>query len=207
MSPLWIWGGAALVYAAFRLWYDGIPRPLAAAEIDGLLSRLPPESLGNEAEVASMRAFLSADDGREFAMVNLVKLSSEPVAHPTTGEKMPARDVFQVYMKDFFPALLRRAGFPLLGARAIGGYVDSWNVPPDPGWTIVGYMRYRSRRDMMELVVDPRFAAAHRFKVAAMPVTFSFPTKPMAGFFMSPRAWVGLVVALVAALLHILLAR
>lgn len=207
MSPLWIWGGAALVYAAFRLWYDGIPRPLAAAEIDGLLSRLPPESLGNEAEVASMRAFLSADDGREFAMVNLVKLSSEPVAHPTTGEMMPARDVFQVYMKDFFPALLRRAGFPLLGARAIGGYVDSWNVPPDPGWTIVGYMRYRSRRDMMELVVDPRFAAAHRFKVAAMPVTFSFPTKPMAGFFMSPRAWVGLVVALVAALLHILLAR
>jgi len=206
MTPLLIWGGAALLYAVFRLWYDGIPRPLGAAEIDDLLSRLPPDARADEAELASMRAFLAADDGREFAMVNLVKLSPDPVEHPVTGEKMAARDVFEVYMKNFFPALLRRAGFPLVGARAIGGYVDSWNVPPDPGWTIVGYMRYRSRRDMMELVVDPRFADAHRFKVAAMPTTFSFPTRPIAGFYMSPRGWVGLVIALAAALLHVALA-
>jgi len=205
MTPIAIWGGAALLYAAFRFWYDGIPRPLTAAEIDGLMARLPPESLANEAEVESMRAFLASDDGREFAMVNLVKLSPEPVAHPTTGEKMPARELLGVYTKNFFPSLFRRAGFPLLGARALGGYVDSWNVEPDPGWTMVGYMRYRSRRDMMELVVDPRFAEAHRFKVASMPNTFSFPTRPFAGFYMSPRAWVALVLALAAALLHIML--
>lgn len=205
MTPFAIWGGAAIVYAAFRLWYDGIPRPLSAAEIDDLMARLPAESLANEAEVASMRAFLASDDGREFAMVNLVKLSPEPATHPVTGEKMPARDLLQLYTRDFFPPLLRRAGFPLVGARALGSYVDSWNVPPDPGWSIVGYMRYRSRRDMMELVVDPRFDKAHRFKVAAMPTTFSFPTKPFAGFYMSPRGWVGLLIALVAALLHIAL--
>ncbi|MEI8358010.1 MAG: hypothetical protein WCH13_05940, partial [Deltaproteobacteria bacterium] len=32
MTPLLIWGGAALAYAGFRLWYDGIPRPLEAAD-------------------------------------------------------------------------------------------------------------------------------------------------------------------------------
>mgnify|MGYP003346647261 CR=1 FL=1 len=53
---------SALAYAAFRLWYDGIPRPLSAAEIDQFMARLPAESRANEEEVASMRAFLASDD-------------------------------------------------------------------------------------------------------------------------------------------------
>ncbi|MFM7143000.1 MAG: hypothetical protein ACKO2K_13925, partial [Alphaproteobacteria bacterium] len=132
MTPFAIWGGAAIVYAAFRLWYDGIPRPLSAAEIDDLMARLPAESLANEAEVASMRAFLASDDGREFAMVNLVKLSPEPATHPVTGEKMPARDLLQLYTRDFFPPLLRRGGFSPVGAHALRGHIEKRNMPPHP---------------------------------------------------------------------------
>ena len=114
--------------------------------------------------------------------------------------------MLQLYTEGFFSTLLRRGGVPAIAARSLGSYVDSWNVSPDPGWTIFGYMRYRSRRDMMKLAIDPAFQKAHPFKIAAIPTTFSFPTKPFAGVYMGPRIWVGLVIALVAALIHIQIA-
>ena len=109
------------------------------------------------------------------------------------------------YIRGFLPVLIRHGGHPALQAAKIGGYVDAWNVPPDPGWTIVGMMRYRSRRDMAELSTDPRFTAAHPFKIAAIPVTASFPTAPGFALLLGPRVWVALVLALVAALLQLAL--
>lgn len=205
MSGVVIWLVALVLYLAFRLWYDGWRPPLSATEIEALLPRLPETARANAAEIATLRAFLAHDDGREFAMLNLVRIAPEPVPHPETGELMPAMDLLGVYTREFFRALARKAGHPAIVARAVGGYLDSWNVADDPGWSVVGYMRYRSRRDMLELVTDPRFANAHAFKIAATPVTLSFPTSPRILLFVSPRVWVGLVVALAAALLHLIL--
>lgn len=205
MTGLVIWGAAFALYVAFRLWYDGRRPPLSAAEIEEFLPRLPEHARANAQEMASLRAFLARDDGREFAMLNLVKLAAEPVAHPVTGRVTPPMELLETYSRDFFRALARKAGHPAIVARAAGSYLDSWNVPDDPGWSIIGYMRYRSRRDMLELVTDPRFANAHRFKIAATAVTMSFPTAPRVLLFLSPRLWVGLVIALVAALVHLAL--
>jgi hypothetical protein len=206
VTTIVIWGGALALYLGFRLWYDGWRPPLTASEIERFLPRLPESALANAAEVATLREFLARDDGREFAMLNLVRVAPEPVAHPETGELTPGMDLLSVYTRDFMRALARKGGHPAIVARAIGGYLDSWNVGDDPGWTIVGYMRYRSRRDMLELVTDPRFANAHAFKIAATPVTMSFPTEPRILLFVTPRVWVGLVLALAAALLQLALA-
>jgi hypothetical protein len=64
-------------------------------------------------------------------------------------------------------------------------------------------MRYRSRRDMMELATNPQLQDVHPFKTAGTAMTFSFPTQPMMGFALRPRVWVGLVLALLAALTHL----
>jgi hypothetical protein len=107
------------------------------------------------------------------------------------------------YVAGFLPTLLRHGGVPALHARKIGGYVDAWNVPADPGWTLVGMMRYRSRRDLAKLASHPRFVAAHPFKAAAIPLTFSFPATLGPSLLLGPRVWVGLVLALAAALLQL----
>ena len=70
-----------------------------------------------------------------------------------------------------------------------------------PGWTLVGYMRYRSRRDLMKLTSDPRFQNGHAYKHAAISMTSSFPTRPQPIGFVGPRVWVALVLALAAAAL------
>jgi len=46
-----------------------------------------------------------------------------------------------------------------------------------------------------------RFLAAHPFKFSAIPVTASFPTAPGFALLFGSRIWVGLVLALAAALL------
>jgi hypothetical protein len=205
MTGLGIWLCAIAAYATFIGWYYNWRRPLSAAEADQAIDRLlvvDPDA-GSRNDLETLRRFLAADDGRQFFMLNLVRLADGLVADPETGAMTPARALMQRYTNVFLPALLRRGGHPVFAARKVGGYVDAWGAPADPGWTLVGYVRYRSRRDLVALVCDPRFPGAHAFKAAAMPITFSFPTQPFLLTFASPGVMVGVLIALIAALVHL----
>jgi len=205
MSGLWIWATAALLYGIFWFWYVGLQRPLRRTEIDAQMASIAASKMDLSPEQpATLRAFLEADDGREFFMLNLVRLHQREVTAPGNAEPREPRAVLDGYTRHFMPALFRRAGHPAFFGRAAGGYLEHWGVEPDPGWSFGAAIRYRSRRDMIELVVDPRFANAHAFKSAAIATTLAFPTAP--GFVMlGPKVWVGLVLALVAALAQLAL--
>ena len=203
MSVWIIWGAALLAYAVFRLWYDSWSGPLKPAEIDAFLSQMAGrfEGTGNSPDV--MRAFLEADDGREFVMLNLVKAQMEQVEDPKTGQRVQGFELLKRYSKRFMPVLFRNGGHPGMVGRKVGGYVDAWNTEADPGWTIFGLMRYRSRRDMMKLVMDPSFMEGHPDKLLGTLATFSFPTQRVLSLYVSPRVTVALILALLAALAHI----
>ncbi len=199
----WIWGSAALAYGLFRLGYDNRGGKLTAAEIEMYLSGVDTAAAGSGTDIATLRRFLQEDDGREFVMVNLVRFAPGEIAHPDTGVPSTGRALMQIYARRFVPGLFRRGGHPAIAARKVGGYLDSWRVPPDPGWDLVGFMRYRSRRDMIRMATDPRFADVHKFKIAGIAETFSFPTQVFVQLFVGPRVVVGLLLALAAALAQI----
>jgi hypothetical protein len=90
----------------------------------------------------------------------------------------------------------------VFGGRAVGSYVEHWGVERDPGWSFGAVMRYRSRRDMIELVLDPMFADVHVFKEAAMSNTAAFPISPAFVTF-GPRITIALLLALAAAIAHL----
>ena len=95
---IWIiWVTALLSYGIFRLWYDNWSGPLKPAEIDAFLAQVAGrfEGTGNRADV--MRAFLEADDGREFVMLNLVKAQMEQVEDPTTWQMVQGFDLLKRY--------------------------------------------------------------------------------------------------------------
>ena len=195
------WRCALVLYGVFELWYGNWSGPLSRKEIDDYMARIEAGSENLEPERrATVRRFLEADNGDEFFMANLVRFPSEPVTDPKTGEPRPAAQVLRGYTDRFMPALLRRAGHPVFVGRATGGYVEHWGVEPDPGWSMVGVIRYRSRRDMIELATAPAaFAQAHAFKIAAMSHTLAFPLAP--GFsVLGPRVWLALLLGLLAAL-------
>lgn len=207
MSGVWIWGSALVAYLAFHVWYVGLRGPLTPAEVEAHVARVAASPMHPTPEqVARLRGFLEADDGREFFMLNLVRVFPSGVVAPGASEPQRARDVLDGYTRHFMPALFRRAGHPAFFGRAAGGYLEQWGAAPDPGWTFGAAIRYRSRRDMIELVNDPRFADAHVFKRAAIEQTFAFPTAP-GMVVVGPRIWVGLALALLAALAQLALRR
>jgi hypothetical protein len=207
MASFWVWGVALLGYAAFLAWYVNWRGPLSKAEIETLVTQMRASNVGHgdQDEIPVIRRFLEEDDGREFFMLNVIRLSENDVADPGTGELRPVRQVMAGYTRMFMPALFARGGHPALAARRIGGMVDTWGLKEVPEWSMMGYIRYRSRRDLAHLVCNPRFGGAHAFKFAAMPQTFNFPTRPMVMTLAGPRIWVGLSFALVAAMAQIAL--
>lgn len=202
MSGGMIWTAAAALYLLFRLWYDSWRGPLTKAEIDAFFAAVQGKFSGGN-DPAVLRSFLEADDGKEFVMLNLVKVEQGVVADPHTGEPVPGPEMMRRYSDPFVRALIRRGGHPGMVGRKVGPYVDAWQVEPDPGWTIFGLMRYRSRRDMLAMITDPRFADHHAFKLLGIPTTFSFPTQRQVSIYAGPRLTVALVLALGAALAHL----
>lgn len=200
MASFWTWAVAAIVYAVFLGWHRNWRGRLSTAEIEAILAMLQAQGAGDNGRnaLATMRAFLEADDGRPFHMLNVVRLSPDLVTDPA-GRQASAREVMAGYTKMFLPALLARGGYPAFAARKVGGYFDTWGVDPGPDWSFIALMRYRSRRDLARLVCDPRFAGAHEFKFAAMPQTFNFPTQRLGGLLAQLPFWVGLVLSLAAA--------
>jgi len=205
MATFWVWGIALLVHGIFLSWYINWRGPLSKAEVETLMARKRANNVGygDQDEMPVMQRFLEEDDGREFYLLNVIRMSGGDVADPVTGRMRPAREVLAGYTRMFMPALFARGGHPALAARRVGGMVDTWGLKEVPEWSMMGYMRYRSRRDLAHLVCDPRFGGAHAFKFAAMPQTFNFPTHPMIMTLASPRIWVGLSLALAAAVAQI----
>jgi len=204
ISP-WPWLGALAIYLLFRAWYDNWRGPLSPAEVEAFMARVESGPGAQHNDPAILRAFPEADDGREFFMFHLVKAATGEAPHPETGAPTPRQALMQRYTRTFMPALIARGGHPALAARKIAGYVDAWKVGPDPGWSIIGYMRYRSRRDMMAMATHPKFQGIHDFKILGTAETFSFPTRPMLMLLMPPRLWLALLLLLTAAFVQIAL--
>ncbi|TNF89911.1 MAG: hypothetical protein EP301_02010 [Gammaproteobacteria bacterium] len=56
--------------------------------------------------------------------------------------------------------------------------MDLMNAEGMGSWTQGAGMRYRSRRDLLEIASNPAFSGSHEFKVAAMRKTIAFPIDP-----------------------------
>lgn len=197
-----IWGGALLLYLLFRLWYDNWRGPLRQDEIDAFFAEVQGK-YGGDNDPVRLRRFLEADDGKEFVMLNLVRIEQDMVPDPRSGEPVPGPEMMRRYSDPFVRSLIRHGGHPGMVGRKVGPYVDAWNVEGDPGWSIFGLMRYRSRRDMIAMVRNPLFAEVHPYKLLGIPTTFSFPTQRQVSLYAGPRVTVALVLALAAALLHL----
>jgi len=193
-----IWILVPVLYGIFCLWYFNWRAPLSADEIERYMHAFNASDDSRNTDAAVFRKFLEDDDGKEVVMANLVELHKGDVSHPVTGEKMSARQLVGEYFGPFARSLLLRAGHPVYQARTVGGYIDSWNADSNVSFGVSAMMRYRSRRDMVELVIDPRFSDSHIYKLAAIERTISFPTQVMMSTSLRPPHVVLLVLLLLA---------
>jgi hypothetical protein len=76
-----------------------------------------------------------------------------------------------------YPALFKRACHPVFVGDAVHGALDSVGLERPELWGRTALMRYRSRRDMIEIATNPAFHGRHAFKIAAFDRTVAFPVE------------------------------
>jgi hypothetical protein len=190
-----LWSILAALYLGFRLWYDGGGGPLTPEEVARYVAIF--EGRGVEpARVEKMREFLASDTGSDFVMANFIELQDDPKAQQDMDR----------YMAHMYPAMFRRASHPVFAGPVVARALDLWGIENGERWSMVGLVRYRSRRDVMEISTHPAFADAHPFKTAAMAKTIAIPVEPFLQLG-SPRWLVAGALLTLGALLQLALGR
>ena len=193
MPPIIIWITAAILYACFWLWYVGLSRKITPQEIESTLQQIQTLGAASEQQLEALRRFFAEDDGKDFVMVNLLQLKNP---------KRESAKKLTAYQKIFLGNLLKRAGHPVFIANVATGKIENIGCDDD-NWTAAGMIRYRSRRDLMEIIPETFGSAHHDLKLQALERTFAYPSTPwmLAG---GPKIIVPLALALIASLLHLI---
>ena len=175
----WIWLILFGLYAAFFGWYTSFGGPLTDDEIAYYIARFesrdpapPPEA------VVKLRKFMEEDTGDDFVMVNVIDMYETPLQVEGVEPGETSDEVLAKYMDYMLPELLSRACHPVLYGAAANTAMDLMNADGMERWTRGAGMRYRSRRDLLEIAGNSDFADSHVFKVAAMRKTIAFPIDP-----------------------------
>jgi hypothetical protein len=175
----WIWAILTGLYVIFFSWYTSFGGPLSDEEIAHYIALIenrqpapPPE------RVAMLRKFLEEDTGDDFVMINVIDMYETPLQVDGVEPGETSDEVLAKYMEYMIPELLVRASHPVLYGQAANTAMDLMNADGMEKWSTGAGMRYRSRRDMVEIASNPAFAGSHAFKIAAMRKTIAFPIDP-----------------------------
>jgi hypothetical protein len=165
------------VYLLFCFWYTNTKGPLTTAEINGHLDYMTSRGTPTR-QLTVLKHFMQNDTGNHFVMINLLDLNPSPPNLPATGPDAAPMALIDHYMAHMYPTMLQRASHPIYLAPVQAGAMDLLNAPYASDWTQTALMRYRSRRDIMEIITDPRFAERHEYKGGGLLKTIAVPTEP-----------------------------
>ena len=187
-----IWIIALSLYALFWLWYCGVKGRLSKHEVEIFISSFEAKGLSERA-LLNIREFLEQDDGREFFMVNLFEIKSP---------KSESQKLLMGYFKKFMSGMIPRGGHPLFLAKAAAKNIENLNCEHADNWSSVGIIRYRSRRDFAQIVLNTFGSEHHTDKLLSLKKTLAFPSTTTL-FFGSPKIIIALVLGLAAAVTQV----
>ena len=183
------------IYVAIFFWYTNFHGPLTRDEADAYVAQIRERGAAPE-RLAALTRFLYDDDGDDFVMVNLIDMRKHDSAE---GGETPSQ-LLDRYMEYMWPSLFLRACHPVFFSQGRYEALDIWGIDGAHNWSQFALMRYRSRRDMLEIAINQQFKDSHDFKIAAMKKTVAFPVS--GGFSYADPRWLLAGVFLVLGLLR-----
>jgi hypothetical protein len=162
-----LWIGLATLYAAFLAWHQPILGPLTEREVRAAFGdRFAQMRAAGDHRAARLIDFFLTDDGQPFYMANLNALAED------TAQRSEAARTYASYMG---PRLLLRASYPVLSTDLITTLNNSLEADLDAIERLV-VVRYRSRRDFLEIITAPEFRQAVEYKIASLDGWYSAPS-------------------------------
>lgn len=193
-----LWGLPLLGYLLFSFWYTNTGGPLSAAEVEYYIGKM--QAIGRDEEsLDQLRLFLQSDTGNQFLMVNNIDMNETPgnVLGAEPGES--SYQIMNRYMEHMYPALFARASHPIYFGQVVHTAMDIEGIEGAESWDRAALFRYRSRRDLMDIVSNPAFFGKHHFKLAALTKTVAYPVENQ--FYASdPRLLLALILLSLVAL-------
>ena len=185
----WIWLALlALIYASFWTWYGGNGDPLSQAEGEAMIKQMEQtydmkmEDAPEGSMIRNLTAMLPKDDGKEFYAVNLETRKNGAAALESEAE----------YGDIVFPLLFERGGHPVFISERVGLMLGQYGDEIDR----VAVVRYRSLRDLMDMILDPAMLEGRDYKYGALKHTEVFITRPTITF-VQVRLLVGLLILII----------
>lgn len=155
-------GAGILIFFTFIYWYAWSASPITEEEIDTYLETIASQDQvpGREHDLVSLRRFLEEDDGQPFYTVNLYKFFEQAdyaAKNPFNGS---GREAFDRFSSVMIRLLAERASHPIFGS--------DWVFDDASDWDRIVIVRYRSRRDIVDIFASEEFEAASVHKWAGL---------------------------------------
>ena len=171
-----IWLPLSLIYILFFLWYTNLSGPLSDQEI-AAYKEMYEESNRDSYQWERAFKFMSEDDGKDFYMVNFLDSNESPRTMEATGEGATWEDLSAHYMAYMWPQLFKRASHPVFFSYVLNPALDIVAAQGMEEWDIVAIFRYRSRRDLFEIGLNPIFEERHEYKIESLDKTIAIPVE------------------------------
>ena len=109
-------------------------------------------------------------------------------------------------MEYMTPNLFKRASHPIIAGQAVFPAMDLAGIENAEVWDMGAFMRYRSRRTLMEIVSTQEMQGRHEFKMAAITKTIAYPVETQINLG-DPRGILGLLLLALYGLLEAFVPR
>ena len=171
-----IWIPLIATYLIFFVWYTNLSGPLSDQEI-AAYKEMYEESNRDSNQWERAFKFMSEDDGKDFYMVNFLDSNESPRTMEATGEGATWEDLSAHYMAYMWPQLFKRASHPVFFSYVLNPALDIVAAQGMEEWDIVAIFRYRSRRDLFEIGLNPIFEERHEYKIESLDKTIAIPVE------------------------------
>ena len=198
-----------VIYGSWFAWYGGSGEPVTQAELDAYVTSLNERSSSGPEKIEEattlMHRLAAFDTGNEYLMINLIKYrkKAEYPADSAWADETDAKAADARYTQGVIKELIVRGGLPVLKSNVIGTFLldDDWR-----DWDEVAIVRYRSVKDMLDMIVGMADTGLAVHKFASIEQTHVFPVEPVISLF-SVRLLFALVLFVIAVIVRAIIQR
>ncbi len=152
---------SGLLLIVFYSWYGSGSSAISREEQQSYNQRFEKlsDSVTSFVKPQELQAFMASDDGKPFYVVNLFKFNERASYNEERENSKSGYEAFQQFSREVIPIWLKRGGHPVFASQVNEHFSNEWDL--------VSVVRYRSRRDFIDMQLDENFHKILPHRLAA----------------------------------------
>jgi hypothetical protein len=150
------------IIVIFMYWYQWGTQILSADEVSSYMNVIKVQTQNTPAkhDLPALRKFLIEDDGKPVYTVNLYNFHTTADYPQNSDFKGSGEQAYERFSKTMISLMVKRGSHPIYGSY--------WSDSSSSKWDRIVIVRYRSRRDLVDLFATKDFAEASLHKWASI---------------------------------------